>query len=52
MSPKVASVLCQKERSCLVPVPATDLIWLEAMGMSNANQGGDNDADMVTRQLL
>jgi len=49
VSSKVASVMRQKEMSCLVPVSATDLIWLEAIGMSNVDQGDDNDADMVTR---
>lgn len=42
VSPKVARLLRQKEMSCLVPVSARDLIWREAMRMSNADQGSVN----------
>jgi len=49
VSPKVARLLRQKKMRCLVPVSATDLVWQEAIGMFDADQGDDNNADMVTR---
>lgn len=35
--------------SCLLPVSATDLLWREAVSMSNTVEGGDDDAVMVAR---
>ncbi len=39
-SPEIAAKLRSKEVSAFIPIPAAELIWLETLGETDANENG------------